>query len=223
MTAGLRRAARRPLAVLAGLTLTACAAGPAATAAPTAAASPDEPAELAQPVVEQGRGSFDRADGVSRRAGSGPLRRYTVAVEAGLGVEAEDFAEAVDATLADPRSWGHGSRLSLQRVDDGPVSFRVVLASPGTADRLCAPLPTNGRLSCGEGSTAVINVYRWEKGADAYGDDLADYRDYVVNHEVGHTLGHGHQPCGGAGRMAPVMMQQTNGVGACRPNPWPFP
>jgi hypothetical protein len=47
------------------------------------------------------------------------------------------------------------------------------------------------------------------------------YRAYLVNHEVGHRLGHGHSHCHGAGRPAPVMMQQSKGIGACTANPWP--
>ena len=112
---------------------------------------------------------------------------------------------------------------SVRRVDSGAVDVRVVLASPRTTDRLCRPLDTAGIFSCGAGSTAVINRMRWHRGADAWSGDLAGYRQYVVNHEVGHTLGHGHVGCPGRGQLAPVMMQQTKGIGACRKSPWPFP
>jgi Protein of unknown function (DUF3152) len=44
----------------------------------------------------------------------------------------------------------------------------------------------------------------------------------MVNHEVGHALGRGHAACPRAGDPARVMMQQTKGVDACRPNPWPL-
>jgi hypothetical protein len=69
----------------------------------------------------------------------------------------------------------------------------------------------------------VLNLRRWVLGAEAYGTDLAAYRTYLVNHEVGHGIGHAHEYCGGAGQPAPVMMQQTYGLKGCTPWPWPTP
>ncbi len=196
------------------------APGPAVGPAPTAAAGPP----AAPPaVVERGDGVLTVVPGGTRPAGAGPLRRYTVAVEGGLGIDPGAFAAEVDTTLADPRSWGAGGRGAFQRVDAGPVEVRVVLASPDTTDRLCRPLRTNGIYSCGAGTTAVLNSMRWLRGADAYAGRLPEYRQYVVNHEVGHTLGRGHEGCPAPGRLAPVMMQQTKGVGSCLPSPWPYP
>lgn len=215
------RAASTPVTTSAAPAPTPATTGPAASPAPPAAASPAAPADAAQ-VVDPGSGSTTVVPGGTQRSGSGPLRRYSVAVEGGLGVDGAAFAAVVDATLADPRSWGAGGRLSFQRVDSGRTDVQVVLASPTTADRLCRPLDTAGIYSCGVGSRAVINSMRWLRGADAYAGHLDEYRQYVVNHEVGHTLGHHHQGCPGAGEPAPVMMQQTKGVGACVPVSWPF-
>jgi hypothetical protein len=58
----------------------------------------------------------------------------------------------------------------------------------------------------------VINNARWTRGALAYQNSLPTYRYYLINHEVGHALGHHHTQCPTAGTPAPVMMQQTIGL-----------
>ncbi|WP_245667895.1 DUF3152 domain-containing protein [Actinomadura macra] len=177
------------------------------------------------PVPESAGGRYERVPGtaVPARASGGTLLRYTVEVERGLPVAGGGFAAEVHRVLNDPRGWGRGGVLRFQRVDRGPVRFRVALSSPALTDRMCAPLVTGGELSCSSGGRSVINARRYGEGAVTYGGDLASYREYVINHEVGHALGHGHQRCPGAGVRAPVMVQQTKSLGGCRPNPWPFP
>jgi hypothetical protein len=70
---------------------------------------------------------------------------------------------------------------------------------------------------------AVINDARWVRGATSFGADMPLYHQYVVTHEVGHSLGHHHELCASRGGPAPVMMQQTLSTGGCAANPWPFP
>ncbi|MBB5923322.1 hypothetical protein FHR81_004389 [Actinoalloteichus hoggarensis] len=161
--------------------------------------------------------------GRSRVYGEGPVRRYLVEVEEGLPGFPRAFAEAVERTLGDERSWGGEGALSFQRVDEEPVDFRVTLASPELTDELCAPLLTNGEVSCFNGTRSVINQNRWVSGVPHFDGDLETYRVYVINHEVGHALGFGHVNCPGPGELAPVMQQQTYGLQGCEPNGWPFP
>lgn len=152
------------------------------------------------------------------RRGRGSVVRYLVEVERGLPFDRRDFAARVHATLNDPRGWAR-----FHRVDHGQVRLRVALSSPGLTDRQCLPLNTGGDLSCWNGTRSVINAVRWVKGVPQYRGDLEAYRDYVISHEVGHGLGHGHAFCPGPGRLAPVMAQQSKTLGGCRPNPWPYP
>ena len=194
-------------------------------AAPTATVAPVGP----QPYVEKGAGSLSVVDGSSPVYGSGPLMRFIVEVEDGIDVDAAGFAAAVEATLADPRSWGNGGRQSFQRVGAaealaGQFDFKVGLVSPGSIETYCPGVGTGGYTSCRYGDRAVINLARWATAVPDYEGDVATYRLYVINHEVGHALGNReHPPCPGPGQLAPVMQQQTLGLDGCLKNAWPYP
>jgi hypothetical protein len=167
-------------------------------------------------IPERGPGTFEVAAASSLGSQDGVT--YRVEVEQGLPFSTVDVARLVEATLADERGWA--TRHKLVRVD-GHADLRIVLATPETADDLCAPLDTGGRLSCRNGDDVVLNAWRWQFGADSYSGDLAAYRRYVINHETGHALGYPHVGCPGPGEIAPVMLQQTKGLEGCTPNPWP--
>jgi predicted Zn-dependent protease len=118
--------------------------------------------------------------------------------------------------------------MSFQRVGRAAVSageydFKVSLISPGSMERYCPGVGTGGYTSCRYGERAVVNLARWATAVPHYDGDIATYRDYVVNHEVGHVLGNGHVNCPGGGQLAPVMVQQTLGLQGCEKNAWPYP
>jgi hypothetical protein len=201
---------------------------------PTAPAEGDAGPSIAPQVVgeetyvERGAGSLSVVDGTSPLLGSGPLRRFIVEVEDGIEVDGAGFAAAVEATLGDPRSWGSGGRMSFQRVGVAEANarafdFKVSLVSPGSMERYCPGVGTGGYTSCRYGDRAVINLARWATAVPHYEGDVATYRPYVVNHEVGHVLGNGHVDCPGPGQLAPVMQQQTLGLQGCVKNAWPYP
>lgn len=179
----------------------------------------------ASAVPRRGTGRFHTAPGGTGAVGTGAHRRYKVVVEGGSGHAPADFAAVVDAILADDRGWTAGGRWAFQRVAAAPYDFVVHLATPDTVDRLCGQyyMDTGGELSCRAGPSVVINLKRWTLGVPWYDDALVEYRRMVVNHEVGHFLGHNHEACPGPGRLAPVMQTQTLGLHGCRWNPWPYP
>ncbi len=180
-----------------------------------------------------GSGDFETVGGHDKAPGKGEVLRYRVDVEKGLPLDGELFATAVQRTLNDDRSWGHGGTRTFERVSSGHADFVVTLATPGTTAAWCAKSgldTTEDNVSCDSAATdrVMINAYRWAQGAQTYGDQMHMYRQMLINHEVGHRLGHDHESCSKEGALAPVMMQQTKflkspeGV-TCRPNAWPFP
>lgn len=218
-----------PAAAVADATAPPIETTPAVTAQPTTTADGEVAPAVVPPVVapvpyvEQGTGNLSVVAGTSQVYGTGPLRRFIVEVEDGANIDGAAFAAAVEATLADPRSWGAEGRLSFQRVDGGDYDFRVALVSPLSMETYCPGVGTGGYTSCRYGDRAVINLARWETAVPDYAGDVATYRLYAVNHEVGHALGHGHESCPGPGELAPVMQQQTLGLDGCVKNPWPYP
>ncbi|MFF8941281.1 DUF3152 domain-containing protein [Streptomyces sp. NPDC014864] len=179
-----------------------------------------------------GSGAFDTVPGGARAPGTGQKYTYRVDVEQGLGLDGQLFADAVQKTLNDDRSWAHHGARTFERVSSGKPDFVITLASPGTTAKWCAKSgldTTEDNVSCDSASTerVMINAYRWAQGSATYGDKIHAYRQMLINHEVGHRLGHGHVSCGKDGALAPVMQQQTkfldhDGI-HCLPNPWPYP
>ena len=147
--------------------------------------------------------------------------RLRVEVEEGLSVDADCFATTAITILTDERGWITVEDVTFVQVADDSYDFRLVLASPSTTDSLCYPAATGGKYSCRNGDKVLINLMRWETGTDDYADNLMTYRHYLLNHEVGHFLGRSHLTCRTPGEPAPVMMQQTKGLGECLPNGWP--
>ncbi|MEV0224371.1 DUF3152 domain-containing protein [Streptomyces sp. NPDC050704] len=172
-----------------------------------------------------GPGTFTTAGGGSGTVGKGSrLLRYEVVVEDGLTQSAADVARQVEGVLADPRGWTADGRSGFRRVSSGTSDFVVRLATPGTVDEICGRygLDTGGEVNCSVGKDVVVNLKRWLLATPVYADDVDAYRALIINHEVGHFLGHGHVTCPGAGKPAPAMMQQIKGMRGCVPNVWPY-
>lgn len=180
----------------------------------------------------KGPDKFDAVPGVDKAPGKGRKYTYRVDVEQGLGLDGTLFAQAVQKTLNDKRSWAHNGARTFERIYTGKPDFVITLASPGTTATWCAKSgldTTEDNVSCDSAATerVMINAYRWAQGSSTYGDKMYAYRQMLINHEVGHRLGYGHVTCDKDGELAPVMQQQTkfldhDGI-HCLANPWPYP
>ena len=183
-----------------------------------------DPVEAPAPRNQAGSELLLAASGTSQDPvdRGGRVVRFSVEVEQGTGLDPDATAAIAESALYDERSWARDH--DLRRVAPAEAAIRIVVASPSTVDAICARagLNTAGWLSCWSGRTAAINVDRWQYGV-AHVPDLAQYRRYVVNHEVGHGLGHGHRDCPGEGRLAPLMQQQTKTLSGCVANEWVHP
>ncbi|GAB3154849.1 DUF3152 domain-containing protein [Amycolatopsis stemonae] len=207
------------------------------------------------PFTQAGAGKWHVVAGSGPKVGTGKLYTYTVEVEDGIDPASyagdDAFATAVQGTLSDPKSWTWDGKIALQRVDANfpNPSFRVSLTTPETTHRADAcGFQITFEASCYRKSLGrvLINLSRWVRGAKAFGADMTGYRQYAINHEVGHALGNQHVGCGGNDQPAPVMMQQSFGVAddyvsmlndipggdkgkvakdgrVCKPNAWPNP
>lgn len=198
-----------------GSTITEKAAKPADPNIPTAdlPGGPD--------YLQSGPGTFTVVPGTTDRVGTGgELYTYTIEVENGIDLTPyggiDSFGRLVDSTLADPRGWAGTGQVSVQRVDaNAKPRIRFTLATPDTVHRAdyCG-FSIKYESSCWRKSEkrVMINLARWVRGALAFSGDIGSYREYAINHEIGHAFGQGHVGCAENGGLAPVMMQQSFGT-----------
>lgn len=138
----------------------------------------------------------------------------------------EDFRNKVAETLNDSRGWVRAG-LKFVEVSEGQ-DLNIVLSDPASLEGYNGYC--SGELSCTSGyNEVIINDNRWREGTDATtGSGLMSQRDYqimVVNHEMGHWLGHYQhiEDCAVSGGVAPIMLQQSTGLRSCGAfNPWPL-
>lgn len=204
------------------------------------------------PFAEKGDGTYREVGRPGRAVGEGKHKtvRYTIEIENGVNTASyggdDSVAAMIEATLSDPRGWTNDPGFKFVHVagNDHPDT-RIRLTSLGTTAQMCGEV-LEMETSChtmltGE-STVILNEARWVRGAVPFEGDLGNYRQYLINHEFGHAIGYAeHQPCGGNGKLAPIMMQQTISLNngeikklssdksypdnnyTCEPNPWPYP
>lgn len=181
-----------------------------------------EPQASLPPVVDKGKGEWDYAkpdEDAGTIGHDGTLLKFKVAAEKGIHADVEKFSEAVAETLSDKRGWTASDDWRFQHTDDDWADFTIYLASPQTRKTMCGG---DTYTSCRSGNNVVINMERWIEGVPHWKGPLASYRQYVVNHEVGHRLGEQHVVCPKKGELSPVMAQQTLEMRGCKENAWPY-
>jgi hypothetical protein len=149
------------------------------------------------------------------------LVRYHIETRGKVRGALDSFRERTAEIYADPRGWSRAN-VHFKRVKSGGA-FSLVLSQAKYVPTF-APICSR-YYSCRVGRYVIINEDRWRRGTPYFkksGGTLREYRAMVVNHETGHWFGLGHASCGGAGQLAPVMMQQSKGLYGCKPNPWPL-
>ena len=160
----------------------------------------------------------------TQSATAGPVKvTYNTEIWGTVNADFADFKTKVAETLNDSRGWVRAG-VTFTEVT-GPADFTIILSDPAHLEALPG---CSGELSCTTWSNQVIiNDLRWLYGttaSNAAGVSTRDYQHMVVNHEVGHWLGHyNHIESCSNGGPAPIMLQQSTGLRGCDSfNSWPI-
>lgn len=174
-----------------------------------------------QQIAAEKARATSAANVTAAKPASGRVVTYAIGTKGATSSDLNVFAAQVNQTLNDSRGWARLG-VSFQQVQrDG--SFSLILSEASQVPSFSSACDTE--WSCRVGSSVIINDNRWGGASDAWnasGGSLRDYRHMVVNHEVGHWLGHGHLNCPAAGQTAPLMQQQSISLQGCAFNPWPL-
>ena len=164
------------------------------------------------PFTESGAKTWHVVPGAAPQVGEGTAKVFTYTVEVEDGIDTttfggdDGFARMVSETLANPKSWTHNPQFAFTRIESGEPDFRISLSSPMTVREGCGyDIPLEA--SCynpayADGQPRVfVNEARWVRGAVPFQGDVGSYRQYLINHEVGHAIGYQrHEQCAGQRR-----------------------
>lgn len=148
---------------------------------------------------------------------------YKTLVWGSVETNFQDFRTKVAETLNDSRGWVRAN-LRFVEVTSGQ-DLNIIISDADSLEGYNGYC--SGSLSCTSGyNEVIINDDRWRFGTDETSSmSTRDYQHMVLNHEVGHWLGHySHiEACDEDGDVAPIMLQQSTGLRNCGSfNSWPL-
>ena len=133
----------------------------------------------------------------------------------------ENFIDEVNNILNEKKGWNKYNYTFTEK-HNGKTDFIIILTPMNI---IKSKFPQNISWTVFKPNNIpiiYINEYRWKHGSNKINVKIEEYRKYLINHEVGHVLGFDHETCNiNKSKKAPVMMQQTLGIGQCEFNPYP--
>ena len=172
-----------------------------------------------------------KAEQTASESGNGVITyTYCVASRGEVG-DLTEFANTVFSTLNDPRGWPRAGVIFQENegadpnTDPNACSMTLTLAA---ADQITSfSTECSDEYSCRVGNDVIINIDRWNNATEGWrnaGGTVERYRTMVINHEVGHRLGHldNELTCPAVNQPAPLMQQQSMDLLGCVPNEWPL-
>lgn len=186
-----------------------------------------DPADSSATPLSDDRRAAILAEAQQTAADSGnPLAEFTYCVASkGEVGDLTDFANTVFTTLNDSRGWPRAGATFQESDDADSCDMTLILAS---ADQMTSfSADCSSEYSCRVGNDVVINIDRWNNATEDWldaGGTVPRYRTMVINHEVGHRLGHydNEMTCPARNQPAPLMQQQSMDLLGCVPNEWPL-
>ncbi|WEV69202.1 DUF3152 domain-containing protein [Bifidobacterium sp. ESL0775] len=182
-----------------------------------------------QPVLtDQSRAAL-LAQAQATASASGKLARhysYCVSTKGNVGGSdvQQEFENIIFRTLNDPRGWPRAGATFAYSADSSHCDFVIYLSQPSLMTTFSGNC--SDEYSCRVGNNVIINEDRWNGATPqmlGVGMSIDRYRIMVINHEVGHRLGHidNDPSCPAPNAPAPLMQEQSMSLRGCKPNEWP--
>lgn len=151
---------------------------------------------------------------------------YCVASKGEVG-DLTEFSDTVFSTLNDPRGWPRAGAVFQEADGTDPNACSMTLTLAAADQMTSFSTECSDEYSCRVGNDVIINVDRWNNATEGWlnaGGTVERYRTMVINHEVGHRLGHldNELTCPAVNQPAPLMQQQSMDLLGCVPNEWPL-